>query len=378
MKKLRTIAYLAEPHTEKTAFFRAVGEAVGVSKRLPTWPLSLRGFAQTQVRAEAALARAKKQPKSALGRWLKLAFLKARYNWARRYFEAHPEEIALCWQGLTGTRRAFMEGARDAGAQRLFAELAPLPGRLTLDSEGVNAESSVPREVAFYGAVEADQALLAALKDQFEARAPRRADVGQGKGSFSSKDRFLFVPLQVHDDSQLVLFAGWCGGLEGFLAALAEASKSLPEGWHLRLKEHPSAKRAFTEDIKAHIAAGARLVLDNDTDSFAQVAASQGVVTVNSSMGLQAMFFDKPVVLTGQAFWALNGVANKAANQVELTKACADAAGLSFDSELRARFLTWLAREYYIGFEGTTLAEPKQVMRLIKTVERNIDAQQSL
>ena len=33
-----------------------------------------------------------------------------------------------------------------------------------------------------------------------------------------------FVPLQVPDDSQMVLFAGWTGGMPGFVAAIAAAA----------------------------------------------------------------------------------------------------------------------------------------------------------
>ena len=363
MKTAPFLAYLAEPHAEKMAFFEAVSAEFGDGVRLKTWPMSWRGYPETEARARACLARAKRQPKGAFGRWLKLLFLKGRYNWARRYFEARPEAAALCWQGLTGTRRAFMEGAKDAGAELLYAELAPLPLRRTLDAKGVNAEGSVPKQAAFYENVTADMTLLAELKAGFQARAPRRADVGQGKAHFDGA-RFLFVPLQVPDDSQMTLFAGWCGGLQGFIAALAEASRHLPEGWHLRVKEHPSSKVAVTDEINALIASGARIVQDNATDSFAQIAASAGVITINSSMGLQAMFWDKPVVITGEALYDIEGAVMRADSAAALGALCAQATELSFDADLRARMLTWLARDYYVSFDQGRLLEPEQIQRI--------------
>ncbi len=374
MKPPRTIAYLAEPNAGKMAFFRAVAGALGEGRVLPTWPLSLRGYPETAKRAEDCLRRAKKQPRGPVGRALKLAFLKGRYNWARRWFAARPGAVALCWQGLTGTRRAVMEGARDAGAATLFAELAPLPGRRTLDAQGVNAESSVPRASGAYDTVEPDHELLAGLREGFEARVPRRRDVSQSDAPLPEGARFLFVPLQVPDDSQMILFAGWCGGLEGFIDALAAASAALPEGWHLRLKEHPSAKRSVRAQIERHIAAGARLELDNARDSFAQIEASAGVLTVNSSMGLQAMFFGKPVIVTGEAFFAFEGVAQPAGCAQELARLLADPGALGHDGELRARFLTWLARDYYIGFDGEELSDPAQLARIAETIEGAQDA----
>ena len=370
MNKAPFIAYLAEPNSEKKSFFWAISKEVGngVGVRLKTWPLSWKNYPETEVRALTCLARAKKQPKGALGRWVKLAFLKGRYNWSRSYFESQPEAIALCWQGLTGTRRAFMEGAKDAGAHRLFAELAPLPSRRTLDPEGINAEGSVPRNPNYYDDVDVDQKLLAEIRDSFQARVSRRTDVRQNTATFETDSQFLFVPLQVPDDSQMTLFAGWCGGLNGFLDALAKASTKLPEGWHLRLKEHPSSKTAVTPQINAHIKRGARFILDNETDSFELIKASRGVVTINSSMGLQAMFFEKPVVITGDALYDINGILDKAANQSALTKILKHADALEFDQDLRQRFLTWLACDYYVKFSRE---KPLQLTKLIKNLNKD-------
>ncbi|MGL5010757.1 MAG: capsular biosynthesis protein, partial [Paracoccaceae bacterium] len=159
-----------------------------------------------------------------------------------------------------------------------------------------------------------------------------------------------FCPLQVPDDSQVTLFAGWTGGMAGFLAALGQAAARLPEGWHLRLKEHPSAKVPLG-DLIAPLVAQGRVVLDNATDSFAQLAASRGVVTLNSSMGLQAFFHDKPVVVLGRAFWALPGVATVVTEQAGLDAAFADAGALTFDAGLRAAFMNWLDQCYYPAFD---------------------------
>ena len=356
------IAWLPEPpkHTQKAAFFAAIRDVAGGGRALSAWAVAGRGYPETSARAADCLARAKRLPKGPIARAIKRAFLKGRYNYARRFFTRYPDHTALCWQGLTGTRRAVMLAAQDAGAARLFAELSPLPGHLTLDPKGVNAEGSVPQDVTFYDGTSADLALIATLKSQFQARAPRRADVGQG-GDTMPTDPYIFVPLQVPDDSQMILFAGWVGSAPGFIAALAQASKALPVGWHLRLKEHPSARTPLTDIIDAAIANGARLVRDNQTDSFAQLASSQAVLTVNSSMGLQAMFWDKPVITTGASFYALPGVATHTNSAEALHTALAQPQALTFDPALRARFLTWLATRYYIpqtdaGFDTARIA----------------------
>lgn len=368
------IVHPREYDRRKEAIFAAVARATGLRPRaLPVIGLSFRPLPESRARAAEALARAKRQPKNPVMRRLKHLLIWAQYNWSRRFFARHPGAVALCWNGLTGSRRAFMEGARDAGARRLFAELAPLPGRITLDPAGVNAENSMPRDPAFYTDWARGQAGLA-LQDWrrlgagMTARPSRRADVGQRAAGDLSAAPFLFVPLQVPDDSQIRLFSGWTGGLEGFLAALGEAARALPEGWQIRVKEHPSARASLAGPVAAaRDASGGRIVLDNDTDTFAQVAASRGVLTINSSVGLQAFFHDRPVIVAGEAFFAIPGLVTVADSAEALRTALAGAEGLAFDGLLRDAFMSWLDRVYYPPLTETEagFALPAEAVRTL-------------
>lgn len=346
------IVHPAEFNARKEAVFAALARAGGGVRRLLFVPMSFRDFPETAERTATALARAKRQPKGFVRR-LKRLMLRGQYNWSRRYFLRHPDRVAVAWNGLTGTRLAFLSAARDAGAPTLHAELAPLPGRITLDPSGVNAESSVPQDPVFYARWAGDDPARAgdgwrALGQNLSARPSRRADVGQGEGALPDTP-FLFCPLQVPDDSQVTLFAGWCGGMQGFLDALMRAARHLPDGWHLRLKEHPSARVPLRALIEPMFDTG-QVVLDNDSDSFAQLAAARGVVTLNSSMGLQAFFHDKPVITLGRAFFALPGLVTPAADQDALEAAFAAPDRLTFDPAVRARFMNWLDQVYYPRF----------------------------
>jgi capsular polysaccharide export protein len=348
------IVFPAEINARKEAVFAALSQAAGAKRRLLWIPLSFTDHPETKARTDAALDRAKRQPKNAFTRWLKRQLIRGQYNWAREHFAENPDRLAVAWNGLTGSRMAFMAGARDAGAATLYAELAPFPGRITLDPAGVNAEGSVPQDPAFYADWAGSDPVRTgegwrAMGEGLTARQSRRADVGQGNAALPDAP-FLFCPLQVPDDSQVTLFAGWTGGMAGFLAALGQAAKVLPEGWHLRLKEHPSAKVPLGPLIAPLVQTG-RVVLDNTTDSFAQLAAARGVVTLNSSMGLQAFFHDKPVVVLGRAFWALPGVAVQVTGQVGLDAAFAAPDALTFDPAARARFMNWLDQVYYPKFD---------------------------
>jgi capsular polysaccharide export protein len=349
------IVYLAEWTAKKDSLFRSVAEGAAMPpRRLLTIGLSFRSFAQSHVRTGEALAVAKRKPKGKLGTYLKYRLIWAQYNWSRRYFAKHPDAIALCWNGMTGSRRVFMQGAQDAGAARLYAELAPFPDRITLDPQGVNAANTLPREASFYVEWAAEQSTLndeawRALGANLTARNSKRSDVGQASGAdLSTQGPFLFVPLQVPNDSQITLFGGWTQSVAGMIEVVAKAATHLPDGWHIRIKEHPSAKVSMASELaQAIVQSAGRIVVDNATDTFELVAQSRGVVTINSSVGLQAFFYDKPVVVLGEAFFALPGLTQIARCELELADVFSQAKRLSFEPHLRAAFMSYLDQVYY-------------------------------
>lgn len=373
------ITYVAEWKKAKDRVFTAMGDALGGAQRLPFIGLSLRDFPESADQARAALTAAKKQPKGRLARFLKFQLIRMQYNWSRRHFRRHPDRIAVCWNGITGSRSAFMQGARDAGARHLYVELAPFPGRVTIDPEGVNALNSVPRDPAFFtrwaaGAPARQGPGWRRLGQNLSARASRRGDVAQGGAdALASQGKFLFCPLQVPDDSQIRLFSGWVGSVPAMLDILADAAGALPDDWHIRVKEHPSARVRLGGAVDAAVnRAGGRLVVDNETDTFAQVAGSGGVVTINSSVGLQAFFHDRPVIVLGEAFYALPGLVHLADGPGALHRLLATPEALTFDPALRAAFMNYLDQVYYprleIAADGSARLDPAAV-RAKLTVE---------
>jgi capsular polysaccharide export protein len=346
------IAYPAEFNARKEAVFSALAQAAGGGVRMRLIPMSLRDFPETPARVALAVSRAKHQPRGALTKWLKGLLIRLQYNGARRYFVVHPDYVAVAWNGLAGSRMAFLMAARDAGARTLHAELAPFPGRITLDAAGVNAESSVPQAPVFYERWATDPTRTGdawrGMGTDLTARTSRRHDVEQG-GDPLPETPFVFCPLQVPDDTQVTLFAGWSGGIEGFLKALHQAAQHLPQGWHLRLKEHPSARQSLRPLLDPLLQTG-RIILDNSTDSFAQLATARAIVTLNSSMGLQAFFHDKPVITLGRAFWAMPGLVTPAADQPTLNATFTTPETLTFDAAMRAMFMNWLDQVYYPRF----------------------------
>ena len=340
------IVYFAERNKEKQALFDTLAKAAGGGQPFRLSLQAVLPFPETPERVAACLARAEHQPRG-FRRWRETVRLHLQYNGARRWFARHPDAVAVAWGGLDGSQQAFLDGARDAGAPRLAAEHAPFAGRITLDPEGVGAENSVPREAAFFDHWSAADPGRSRDGDSWramgEALTARRGEAAQ---SALPESPFLFCLLQAPDDRQASLFSGWCGGTGGFLGALTEAVGHLPRGWHLRVKGDPEGREPPGPALEKLLATG-RVARDNTTDSSAQMAASRGLVTLNSDKALQAFFFDKPVVTLGEAFFARPGLVTPAPSQASLNTAFADPEALHFDVFARARFMNWLDQVYY-------------------------------
>ena len=345
---------ILDPRRDKRVIVTALLAPLGRLRWLSLVPLRWQGYPQTAARAQVGLAAATRIPTNPLIRRLKLALLAAQYNGSRAVFARNPQAVAVVWNGLNGSRRVFADAAKDAGARTLFFERAPLPGRVTVDPKGVNFANALPRDIGFYTAwlprSGIDPEGWRALRGQIRQRVAKDTNT-EVLAPTGLSEPFLFVPLQVQGDSQLRLFGGVWRTVPDFIVMLCTASQALPHGWHLRLKEHPSGQPCAAAIIAAH--PGARIILDNATDTFAQVAASQGVITVNSSVGLEAMWFDKPVIICGQAFWALEGVAISAPTLQSLQQCLIHPDHLAFDTTARAALLCYLDRVYYPQYPVT-------------------------
>ena len=331
-------------------------------RRMP--PLGLSGYADTAQRADEAYAAAQRPMQNQLAANAQKKIYGWQYNGSRSYFERHQTVVAVAWNGLNGSRRAFMDGARDAGARTLYFELAPIKGRITCDPIGVNQMNSLPRDIGFY--LNWMDKTSATSNDwrSYRASITQRASVHQkptGNETEISGGPYLFAPLQVPGDSQLRLFGGRFKTVPDFIDALILASDALPKGWHLKIKEHPTADQSYANLITGR---SPKVVLDNRSDTFALVAGSSGVITVNSSVGLEAMFFDKPVIACGESFWALEGLASSASDTGLISAFFAQPEAISFDTSARAAFLTYLLQDYYLAEKDGMTEAPKILKRI--------------
>lgn len=368
----RLVAYMTPQGAWR--FFRSLAGACPGSRLLWRLPLSFRHYPEAAEVAERALETylATARPwhwTRFLPRSLALRILGWRYAGLRRMWERRPDAAGLCWNGFDRGRFLFAESARRSGRPCLFAELAPLPGFLTLDPQGVNFAGSVPSDPAFYAAWidrHPDAADWRETGRHLTARPPRKAPAAAPAERVDGP--FVFVPLQVPGDSQIRYFCDWIDSVESLVRAVQLASDHLPEGWRLVIKEHPSSRVPLGHlvDPGRH----PRCVLDNATDTFELVRRSRAVITINSSVGLQSFYFDKPVVVLGRAFFGFEPLVARPASQAELNARLAAADSLGFDPVLRDRFMRYLVSAYYfpanLRAEGLDAAQRQRLAALLR------------
>lgn len=357
----------------KRSMWRDLFDAAGVEARpgsfifrLPFASDADRHRARIQVEARAADAERKGTPvPSAAEREEQIRRLAATYHRARRVAEAAVNRgvthLAI-WNGTGGRRDTLRRAAAEVGLKGVFAELAPFPGRITLDPRGVNAGAALPADPEFYRAWD-DANPDAVDLTPFRAALTGRPGIRRkNQGSHDLADGpFIFVPLQVRGDTQVNRHGGWVHGIPMLIEQLARASARLPKGWRLVFREHPSCRIGNAEQL--HRLLGDRITVDNETDTFELVRRSAAVATLNSSVGLQSFLLGKPILVLGEANYALPGLVEHAGSPDALAAALANAGDWRFDEHLREAFLRFMLAEYYVTWPATDRARLGQQVR---------------
>lgn len=288
-----------------------------------------------------AFRSARKVPKSMTGRRLKQRFLDRQYRWIFKYLKQQQPEQVLIYNGLNGVNYLANMASQELGLKCLFFERAPLQDRVQIDPNGVNFNSSVPRDVDFYKQLPVDELPNYQPPSYIDARISAQQNTKTpSQGVEHSSPRYVFCPLQVPRDTQITVFGGWIQSIQHLLDCVNVASTALPSSWYLKIKEHPSSPQSFAERIASY--ENPRLVLDNETDVYQSLQNSAGVLTINSSVGLEAFTLDKLVVTLGNALYSFGDLTTQALSVGELSDAFQNIEDLRWSIDHRMLLLRFL------------------------------------
>lgn len=233
-----------------------------------------------------------------------------------------------------------MQAARDAGVKTLYLELAPFPNAVAVDPCGINYLNTVPRDYSFYKSYADKSDGWRYLEKYIAQRSAVSIDLSR---QYLLDSPYIFVALQTEGDSQLVDFGGNYKTVSSFLTDVCLASSALASGRHILVKEHPGKKESLSDLVEQY----PNVHIVNEFDTVQLIKGADLVLTVNSSVGLEAMILGRPVAASGLAFWSIPSIAYSAKNLSDL-KDLFGAKSYEVDAEQRSSFLNFLDNEYYI------------------------------
>ncbi|HYS66146.1 MAG TPA: capsular biosynthesis protein [Paraburkholderia sp.] len=249
----------------------------------------------------------------------------------------------LMWNGQQLVCRAVSHACLIHGVPTRFLELSNLPGKLFVDSMGVNALSSISNDPALidrlpmpseekhrrwllhyeeYKARPLPQSRTSLKRKgvsllnyvlKFATRGVGRKRIATVRASNAAKmpmqasqlsaadlaaRRYVFLPLQVSGDTQIKLHSD-VDNLEAIQAAFQFASNASAD---LIVKIHPAEIDASVIDEIVALQDVYHFEIA-DAPTVELIRHAEAVVTINSTVGLEALLYGKEVVALGRCFY---------------------------------------------------------------------------
>jgi capsule polysaccharide modification protein KpsS len=125
--------------------------------------------------------------------------------------------------------------------------------------------------------------------------------------------RWFLVPLQVQSDSQVTHHSPYAG-IEAFIRdVMASFAAHAPDDIGLVIKHHPmdraySDYRRLIRQEARRLKIGHRVVYLHDQHLPTLLDHTRGVITINSTVGLQALHHGAPVITLGESVYSVPGL----------------------------------------------------------------------
>ncbi|HHH85095.1 MAG TPA: hypothetical protein ENL15_03975 [Firmicutes bacterium] len=187
--------------------------------------------------------------------------------------------------------------------------------------------------------------------------------------------RFFFVPFQVVNDSQTLLYSPYRDMetmAEEVIRALKRFNDRRPPEERIALvfKEHPMDRGAVSYDrLREKYRENDDITILAEGDIRDLIDKSLGVVTINSTVGLDAIARGQKVMCIGRAFYAIGGIALQGGPET-LAEDIEEFAGFIPDRNAVQGFLHYLKDEY--SMEGNEYYYNRE--QLEKIARRILDA----
>ncbi len=157
------------------------------------------------------------------------------------------------------------------------------------------------------------------------------------------KGKYFLVPLQVHNDSQVLIHSPYKDVKDFIIHVISSFSKNAPEGTFLVFKHHPRDRgyrdyTGFIKKVSHEFGVSERVLYIHDAHLPTLIDNSIGVVVINSSVGFQALDHNKPTIVLGKAIYKQRGLVYEG----DLDSFWREANSFKMDRDLFLRFRKFL------------------------------------
>lgn len=248
-----------------------------------------------------------------------------------RWLKREPARFVAVWNGKKFRQAILVVAAEANNKHVIYFERGPLPGMTMVDPKGVNFFSSNPRDLAFY------KSLAITLNEKKLENKTYRV-------------RQVFVPFQVVEDSNVYMHSPWVRNMFAFFEEVKVLALLHPE-IRFVFKTHPACKESYDELIQNNKAPN--MIFQQDKSSRQLVDESDVVITLNSTVGMEALIAEKPLIVLGEAIYSVEGIVYLASSQQALKNQFDNVCCLTNEALLELRqnarkFVHYLRTEYAV------------------------------
>lgn len=299
--------------------------------------------------------------------------------------DAGRADAIFLWNGSGVFATAAVLLAKRRGIATIFGENGYMPGTLQIDPKGVNQLASISGDTARRYATQAPDAqeraaFLQARRDYIAGHNPpytpptrrvrasllakfheRGADLISGRSRLHWRRadnrgiparlhalpaRFVLLPLQVVKDSQLINHSPLVGNDMALLVrSVGEALRAVDPDCRLVVKLHPAERAADYGPLARELDDVLFVAKQNIRELL---PTAQAVVTVNSTVGFEALLHAKRVLMAGENFYRVDGVVHALDSLDELPARLQATLTEPPAVERRENFLTNVYAHYFV------------------------------
>lgn len=273
------------------------------------------------------------------------------YQHFYRALSASNADTVLIFNGYLAPNAIFDLVSQSLNIPVIYIENGFFPNTLQADRKGINALSTLPRDAAFYDALNDDDTGQNWPADLVERSSKLKEDTSKNENDKLPKS-YIFVPFQVPSDMQILALSPWIADMKHLYNEVLGLAKKF-EDLHFVIKEHPSFPLSIQGSVEKH----PRIHFRNHRITRELIEGSDAVLTVNSTVGLEALTLGKKVITLGNAHYAIDGLALKVGNREELCDAIKKLPEWTPDNKRREKFIRFVFNRFLLS---TSVKSPKE------------------